>query len=102
MWVSFQPLIVKNRDSGAGDEVSIVAKFLFGIFLCAAVLLFEKFSIQWIAGSFHELSYAGSFIKSKPLDRDRATYDFPRENCGPKDGCEGSRHPLLSFVRFRA
>jgi hypothetical protein len=33
---------------------------LFALLLCAGALLFEKFSIQWIAWKFHERSYAGN------------------------------------------
>jgi hypothetical protein len=38
---------------------------LFGLFLCAALLLFEKFSIQWIAGKFHEKTYAERIADQK-------------------------------------
>jgi hypothetical protein len=55
-WITFQPLI----NDKSGDRVlSLIAKILFGIMLCAAILLAEKFAIQWIAGKFHEKSYAG-------------------------------------------
>ncbi len=37
-----------------------MAKLLFALMLSAAVLFFEKISIQWIAGKFHERSYAGT------------------------------------------
>ena len=64
VWISFQPLINTRQDKNAtSDDVEIVnllAKLLFAFFLCAAVLLGEKFSIQWIAGKFHERSYAGT------------------------------------------
>ncbi|KAJ2925115.1 hypothetical protein H1R20_g11975, partial [Candolleomyces eurysporus] len=61
LWVTWVPLI-KNNQQNPGDKsvkaVDLIAKLLFGFFICAAVLLFEKFSIQWIAGKFHERSYA--------------------------------------------
>jgi len=41
------------------QALTIIDKFLFGIFLCAGLLLFEKFSILYIAGKFHERSFAG-------------------------------------------
>ena len=41
-----------------------IAKLLFAFFLCAGLLVFEKFAIQWIAGKFHERSYAGEFVDS--------------------------------------
>jgi hypothetical protein len=62
-WISFQPLISRRQLSTASDDnkgdISLFAKLLFALFLCAGLLLFEKFSIQWIAGKFHERSYAG-------------------------------------------
>jgi hypothetical protein len=62
-WVAWQPLINTKQDPSASDgshrAIDLIAKMLFGIFLCAAVLLGEKFAIQFIAGKFHERSYAG-------------------------------------------
>ena len=63
MWVSFQPLIYTRREpsatQGDSDIINLIIKLLFAFMLCAAVLLGEKFAIQWIAGKFHERSYAG-------------------------------------------
>lgn len=63
-WISFQPLILTRQESTADtndqDIIKLIAKLLFAVFLCAAVLLGEKFAIQWIAGKFHERSYAGA------------------------------------------
>ncbi|KAF9460703.1 hypothetical protein BDZ94DRAFT_1169180 [Collybia nuda] len=62
IWVSWGPLIDNNQKDGTGPKsvraLDLIAKLLFAFFLCSAVLLFEKFSIQWIAGKFHERSYA--------------------------------------------
>ena len=62
VWISFQPLINARQRSDASDSsknaVDTIAKLLFAFWLCACVLVFEKFSIQWIAGKFHERSYA--------------------------------------------
>lgn len=55
-WITFNPLINRNSDD---RTLSFIAKLLFGIMLCAIILLAEKFAIQWIAGKFHEKSYAG-------------------------------------------
>jgi len=64
IWITYQPLINTHRDPTIGAEsaqaLTIIGRFLFGIFLCSAILLFEKFSIQYIAGKFHERSYAGA------------------------------------------
>lgn len=63
IWVSYNVLINarqgQNASSGSVHAVDLISKLLFSFFICAAVLLFEKFAIQWIAGKFHERSYAG-------------------------------------------
>lgn len=64
VWVSFNVLIDARQGQNASAKsthiISLISKLLFSFFLCAAVLLFEKFAIQWIAGKFHERSYAGT------------------------------------------
>jgi hypothetical protein len=64
IWVSYAPLIDVAQTSGASqrakDATNLIGRLCFSLFLCAALLLFEKFSIQWIAGKFHEKSYAGA------------------------------------------
>lgn len=71
IWVSWNPLIDNNQKAGTGDKsiraLDLIARLLFAFFLCSAVLLFEKFSIQWIAGKFHERSYAGSWFSQVRL-----------------------------------
>jgi hypothetical protein len=63
IWIAWNPLIYSRQDSHASPKsvqiITFVGKLLFGIYLCTGLLLFEKFSIQWIAGKFHERSYAG-------------------------------------------
>lgn len=65
-FISYNPLIATKQDHGIGGNspkiIALVQKLLFGIFMCAAVLLAEKFAIQWIATKFHEQSY-GPFYK---------------------------------------
>jgi len=62
-WIAWNPLVNSRQDANASAKnvhiIQLIGKLLFGIYLCAALLLFEKFSIQWIAGKFHERSYAG-------------------------------------------
>ncbi|KAF8504238.1 Mechanosensitive ion channel-domain-containing protein, partial [Hysterangium stoloniferum] len=62
IWIAWQPLIEHNQDKSPTTqtypEISFIARLLFGILLCVIVLLGEKFSIQVIAGKFHERSYA--------------------------------------------
>lgn len=65
VWVSWQPLIDNQQRDASPKSVKIIdliGKLLFALFLCCGVLLFEKFAIQWIAGKFHERSYAGSYF----------------------------------------
>ncbi|OBZ67098.1 putative MscS family protein C2C4.17c [Grifola frondosa] len=68
-WVSFNALINGRQESDASSEsvhiIDTIAKLLFALFLCAALLLFEKFAIQWIAGKFHERSYAERIAAQK-------------------------------------
>jgi hypothetical protein len=65
IWISWNPLIDRRQevdaDVGSINVIHLIGKLLFAFYLCAALLLFEKFSIQWIAGKFHERSYAGSW-----------------------------------------
>jgi hypothetical protein len=68
IWISWNPLVDNRQRNGASTKsvqaVDLIGKLLFGILLCSAVLLFEKFSIQWIAAKFHERSYSGIYIFS--------------------------------------
>lgn len=97
-WVSLQPLIVNkiNPDASSRSKsaIALIAKLLFGIFLCVVVLLGEKISIQFIAKHFHEESYAGiSFVflrASFPR-----MYPFFRSHSRAKRKCRGSDSPLL-------
>ncbi|KAN0132094.1 Mechanosensitive ion channel domain containing protein [Lactarius tabidus] len=69
IWIAWNPLIGSRQDAKASAKsvhiISFIGKLLFGIYLCAALLLFEKFSIQWIAGKFHERSYAERIANQK-------------------------------------
>ena len=67
IWVSFNPIInihQVNPGPKSAEVLSLLARLLFALLLCAGALLFEKFSIQWIAGNFHERSYAGAISSS--------------------------------------
>ncbi|TFY79553.1 hypothetical protein EWM64_g4459 [Hericium alpestre] len=71
IWIAWNPLIHARQDTGVSqgskDIINTIGKLLFGFLICAAVLLFEKFSIQWIAGKFHERSYAGASPPPLPI-----------------------------------
>ncbi|KAJ6625628.1 Mechanosensitive ion channel-domain-containing protein [Mycena sp. CBHHK59/15] len=69
VFVSYNPLInLRQSSSASANAIKIIdlgQKLLFAFMLCAAVLLFEKFSIQWIAGKFHERSYSERIADQK-------------------------------------
>ena len=61
--MSYAPLINgRQQTDNTSDQKTIdtLGKLLFALMLSAALLFFEKVSIQWIAGKFHERSYAGA------------------------------------------
>lgn len=95
IWISFQPLINNRQLSDTSSEsaqiLSTIAKLLFAFFLCSALLAFEKFSIQWIAGKFHERSYAERIAAQKLAVRILVTLyrhstDIPGRSDTLKDG----------------
>ncbi|KAF8973263.1 hypothetical protein BDZ97DRAFT_1780386 [Flammula alnicola] len=59
IYVTFQPIIDIHQPTVSANQpvsksraaISLIDKILFAFFLCSAVLLFEKFSIQWIAAN---------------------------------------------------
>ncbi len=69
-WITWNPVIDTRQNSDATEKsvnvINLIGKLLFGIYLCTAVLLAEKFAIQWIAGKFHERSYAGQCYNLLP------------------------------------
>ncbi|KAK0461093.1 Mechanosensitive ion channel-domain-containing protein [Desarmillaria tabescens] len=68
-WITWNPVIDSRQSSDASEKsvniINLIGKLLFGIYLCAAVLLAEKFAIQWIAAKFHERSYAERIADQK-------------------------------------
>ncbi|KAI0779722.1 Mechanosensitive ion channel-domain-containing protein [Fomes fomentarius] len=68
IFVSFHPLIdgrQQTDNQSSQKTTDTMAKLLFALMLSAAVLFFEKISIQWIAGKFHERSYAERIADQK-------------------------------------
>ncbi|KAF8210292.1 hypothetical protein K438DRAFT_1903862 [Mycena galopus ATCC 62051] len=69
VFISYQPLINSRQSSTApASSVKIIdlgSKLFFALLLNAGILLFEKFSIQWIAGKFHERSYSERIMDQK-------------------------------------
>ncbi|CAE6471545.1 unnamed protein product [Rhizoctonia solani] len=77
-WIAFTQLIVLQKpdvdqndatavaqQEGNSSNLELIQKILFGLMLCAAILLGEKFAIQWIAYKFHERSYAERIAEQK-------------------------------------
>ncbi|KAF8906527.1 hypothetical protein CPB84DRAFT_1675669, partial [Gymnopilus junonius] len=65
VWASFNPIIDIHVTGTKPAAIGVIAKLSFGVLICAGILLFEKFSIQWIAGKFHERSYADRIADQK-------------------------------------
>ncbi|KAH9485389.1 Mechanosensitive ion channel protein Msy2 [Psilocybe cubensis] len=133
LWASFSPLIISHQDgrtdtvvitnttlanlgeaevngvpSRSVAAVSLMAKLLFSFLLCTALLLFEKFSIQWIAAKFHERSYADRIQEQKFAVRTLVTlYRNSSEIPGRSDTLgrghtrEVSVNPKRLFRKFR-
>ncbi|KAH9040170.1 hypothetical protein EDB85DRAFT_2072323 [Lactarius pseudohatsudake] len=94
IWIAWNPLIDNRQDAKASAKsiriIDFIGKLLFGIYLCAALLLFEKFSIQWIAGKFHERSYAERIADQKFAVKALTTLyrnstELPENPDGPHD-----------------
>ncbi|GLB37046.1 putative mechanosensitive ion channel [Lyophyllum shimeji] len=124
IWISWGPLIDNQQHPGTGAESvtgdknvtgnksvsasDTAARLLFAFFLCAAVLLFEKLSIQWIAGKFHERSYAERIADQKFAVRSLVTLyrhssDIPGRSDTLRDGPgkRASVNPKRFFKKFR-
>jgi len=108
-WISFQPLIARKQDDNASDNskknVSLIAKLQFGFFICAGVLLFEKFAIQWIAGKFHERSYAERIADQKQAVKTlvvlyRHSSDIPGRTDTMRDGQATDKRASMNPKRF--
>ncbi|KAG5643162.1 hypothetical protein DXG03_001492 [Asterophora parasitica] len=109
IWISYNPLIDNRQEPGTGDKsvkvVDLIARLLFSFFLCAAVLLFEKFAIQWIAGKFHERSYAERIADQKFAVKSlvtlyRQSKDIPRPDT-LHDAGKQAINPKRFFKKFR-
>ncbi|KAI0785645.1 Mechanosensitive ion channel-domain-containing protein [Abortiporus biennis] len=111
IWISFQPLINTRREpnisEGSASILTTIAKLLFAFFLCAALLAFEKFSIQWIAGKFHERSYAERITAQKfavnvLVTLYRHSSDIPGRSDTLKDGPMNKRASVDPKKFFKA
>ncbi|KAH8107938.1 hypothetical protein BXZ70DRAFT_884347 [Cristinia sonorae] len=110
VWISYQPLINTRQRADASDaskkSVDTLAKLLFGFWVCTCVLVFEKFSIQWIAGKFHERSYAERIAAQKFAVRTLVTLyrhssDIPGRTDTLKDGPVDKRQTMNPKKLFK-
>jgi hypothetical protein len=88
IFISYNPLINSRQKSATPNSVKIIdlgQKLFFAFLVCAAVLLFEKFSIQWIAGSYHEKSYAERIADQKFAVKSLVTLYRNSKNVGRPD-----------------
>ncbi|KJA19910.1 hypothetical protein HYPSUDRAFT_842053 [Hypholoma sublateritium FD-334 SS-4] len=101
VYVSFQPLIHNNQpkdgdaiapSTSSEAAISLFAKILFAIVICATLLLFEKFAIQWIAGKFHERSYAERIAEQKFAVRTLVTLYSHSSDIPGRSDTLGARH----------
>ncbi|THH18467.1 hypothetical protein EUX98_g8949, partial [Antrodiella citrinella] len=109
VWVSYQPLINTRQSSTASADsvkiIDLIAKLLFAFWLCACLLVFEKFAIQWIAGKFHERSYAERIAAQKFAVRVLVTLyrhssDIPGRTDTMRDGHHGDKRMTMNPRRF--
>ncbi|KAF8629659.1 hypothetical protein AX17_005598 [Amanita inopinata Kibby_2008] len=107
VWVSWTPLVSYRQESDIGDRsakvLGLIGRLLFAIFLCVAILLFEKFAIQWIAGKFHERSYAERIADQKFAVRSLVTlYRHSSDIPGRSDTLNAghSKNPSVNPKRF--
>ncbi|KAJ3575123.1 hypothetical protein NP233_g1300 [Leucocoprinus birnbaumii] len=112
VWVSWNP-IIDNNQKGAGQKsinaVDLVGKLLFAFVVCAGILLFEKFAIQWIAAKFHERSYAERIADQKFAVKSLVTlYRNSTDTPGRSDTLSGGTHnraasadPMRIFKKLR-
>ncbi|KAF8658295.1 hypothetical protein AX16_002066 [Volvariella volvacea WC 439] len=111
IWVSWNPLIdVQQRDASENSikVIDLIGRLLFGLFICCAVLLAEKFAIQFIAAKFHERSYAERIADQKQAVKHLVTlYRHSQDLPGRPDTLEGPRdrrasmHPSKLLKRIR-
>ncbi|KAJ7497312.1 Mechanosensitive ion channel-domain-containing protein [Mycena latifolia] len=105
VFISYNPLINARQSSTAGaNSIKIIdlgQKLFFAFMLCAAVLLFEKFSIQWIAGKFHERSYSERIADQKFAVKSLVTLYRNSKNVGRSDALHSnSTKDILNPKQF--
>lgn len=95
MWISFQPLILlqgpSDRSRGTGLTLSQMTKGLFAFWICAIILLIEKFLIQVIAYNFHRTSYADRIADNKTAVRALTQLYLNSRDIGRNDTLDGAR-----------
>ncbi|KAJ7188245.1 Mechanosensitive ion channel-domain-containing protein [Mycena filopes] len=106
VFVSYNPLINSRQASTASSNsikiIDLGQKLFFAFMLCSAVLLFEKFSIQWIAGKFHERSYSERIADQKFAVKSIVTLYRNSKNIGRSDtlGPNSVKQTVMNPSRF--
>ncbi|KAF8499687.1 Mechanosensitive ion channel-domain-containing protein [Russula emetica] len=104
MWIAWNPLIDSRLDNNASAKsksiIQFGGKFLFGIYLCTGLLLFEKFSIQWIASKFHERSYAERIAEQKFAIKTLTTLYRHSADLPESRGHPHEKHPVINPKRL--
>ncbi|KAG8964489.1 hypothetical protein FRC03_001740 [Tulasnella sp. 419] len=93
VWVSFQPLIDNRMSSedaaiytGSVQVLDLIGKMLAALMICAAVLLAEKFAIQFVAWKFHQRSYEERILEQKVQTKSLVIlYQYSRDIPGRTD-----------------
>ncbi|KAF7361876.1 Mechanosensitive ion channel protein [Mycena venus] len=104
VFVTYHPLIDARQVSTASTSsikiIDLGAKLFFAFLLCAGILLFEKFSIQWIAGKFHERSYAERIADQKFAVKSIVTLYRNSKNVGRTDALQNDAVSIMNAKNF--
>ncbi|XP_006461100.1 hypothetical protein AGABI2DRAFT_204597, partial [Agaricus bisporus var. bisporus H97] len=109
IWITWNPIIDNNQHTNgekSRNAVDLIGKLLFAAFLCAAILLFEKIAIQWIAAKFHERSYAERIADQKFAVKSlvalyRYSHDVPGTLGSGQETRSLATNPKRIFKRLR-
>ncbi|KAJ7901846.1 Mechanosensitive ion channel-domain-containing protein [Mycena olivaceomarginata] len=103
VFVTYNPLINSQQLSASSNAIKIIDlgnKLFFAFLLCAGILLFEKFSIQWIAGKFHERSYSERIADQKFAVKSIVTLYRNSKNIGRPDAMQSDTASVMNPKNF--
>ncbi|KAK2463270.1 hypothetical protein APHAL10511_004925 [Amanita phalloides] len=104
VWISWTPLVADRLEGNPGNRsvgaIGLGGRVFFALFACAAILLFEKVAIQWIAEKFHERSYADRIAKQKfAVDTFVTLYQYSSDIPGRSDTLNNSSVDAKRFLK---